>query len=138
MNALFNVSDGVEKRSEETYKSTLTPPLKQKQCFLPHPSSKNNSAGVPPANANCMQVTSHKPRVVLQPTRPIEVNISSRVPRTTKVHSARAQSIPSDLSPSSQPQCSQRLEMHMGTLCMHMQQAMQCGVVLTVKHAIRT
>ena len=86
MNALFNVSDRVEKRREETYKSTLTPPLKQKQCFLPHPSNKNNSVGVPPANANCMQVTSHKPRVVLQPTRPIKVNISSRVLRTTKAY----------------------------------------------------
>ena len=86
MNALFNVSDRVEKRREETYKSALTPPLKQKQCFLPRPSSKNHSAGVPPANANCMQVTSHKPRVVLQPTRPIKVNISSRVLRTTKAY----------------------------------------------------
>ena len=68
------------------FAGSLTPPLKQKQCFLPRPSSKNHSAGVPPANANCMQVTSHKPRVVLQPTRPIKVNISSRVLRTTKAY----------------------------------------------------
>ena len=54
------------------------------------------------------------------------------------VHSACAQNATSDLSPSSQPQRSQRLEMHMGTRCMHMQQAMQCGVVFTVEHAIRT
>ena len=62
------------------FAGSLTPPLKQKQCFLPRPSSKNHSAGVPPANANCMQVTSHKPRVVLQPTRPIKVR--SMTPET--------------------------------------------------------
>ena len=46
--------------------------------------------------------------------------------------------LPLTLAPSAQPQCSQRPDMHMGKRCMHMQQAMQCSVVLTVDPAIRT
>ena len=66
---------------------------------------------------------------------PPSFQVDASVPRSCCMC---VQGVTSDFSLSARPQRSQRPEIHMDKRCMHMQEAMQCGVVLTVVHATRT